>query len=366
MKVGTLLMNPHGRQKMKTRKRPELGQDGNVIVMALLGLVLVVLLGFGLPRLLQRREPGLEGDAPTAATSSEKKKSRTSIFGQTDEESTESSEKHVSAQKADGAGRGSETESDTEGFESHADDHDASLTRASSWGKDAEGLCTAVEEPGFRGSDIKLTQKVWLPLVEDFRAAKRKVVAWIKKHPEQFPEERFKVLSERILELQIQRPPSEEEPDLAWRGTVVMSRFPDGKPLLRVGGGFLTLHQKDPKRAQFELARAVSFLLSPCELKGMGYADVWEQTLTCAQGVPSETCDLGSVSQQAWLVASAVAQEVQPAGCQVRAVEASGFLGCLAGSSRNAATPTAERSIASVATPETEDGEAEVEGGHSR
>jgi hypothetical protein len=311
----------------KQNRNPSLGDErGNIILMALLGLGVVVLIGLGLPRLLQRREPGLDGAAPTADATQESKKKRTSIFGSSEEEEGATSEAksttHAESPDAEGEGAGEEVALAEENIEGMA-------AAPTAYGMDAEGYCTSVEEPGKSAGDIKLTQKVWTPVVEDFRAAKRRVVEWMKKHPDQFPAERFAVLSEKVLDLQIQRPPSEEEPDLAWRGMVVLSRFPDGKPLLRVGGGFLALHQKYPKRARFELARAVSLLLSPCEMKKMEFADTWEKVASCSQGGGSETCEVGSVSNQAWMFASAIAQEAQPPGCKILAVEKSGFLGCL-------------------------------------
>jgi hypothetical protein len=341
---------------MNRRERPGLGRDGNVVILAILGFALVILIGFGLPRLLQRREPGLENAPQTADTSSRGKKDRGSVLGLSEKGSKDGDEE-TDQDRADATGGSEEWAAGNE-------EHDASLTRAAPpFGKDADGFCTAVEEPGFRASDIKLTQKVWIPIVEDFRSAKREIVSWMKRRSELFPEERLKVLSERIMDLSIQRPPSAEEPDLSWRGGVVMSRFPDGKPLLRVGGGFLTLHQKDPKRARFELARGIAFLLSPCEMKTIGFQDVWSSALSCAQGVAEEGCELGSVSQQAWLVASAIAQETQPVGCKVRAVETSRFLSCVPGVKKTASTTDLDRSIASVAAAQGESKEGE-EGQH--
>jgi hypothetical protein len=168
-----------------------------------------------------------------------------------------------------------------------------------------------------------------MPLVEDFRLAKRKVVEWVKKHPEQFPVERVAEISERVLDLQIQRPPTEDELDLAWRGMIVLSRLPDGKQLLRVGGGFLSFYGRDPTRARFELARAVALTLSPCELGKVDLAGAWEKPLACSKGYAKESCEVGSYSNVSWLVASAVAYEAQSPGCRIRAVEKSGILDCL-------------------------------------
>jgi hypothetical protein len=237
---------------------------------------------------------------------------------------------------------------DEEGEESAELASESKLPSSLREGVDSEGFCTSIEEPGRSAGNIKLTQKVWMPVVEDFRAAKRKTVEWMKRHPEQFPPERFAEVSEWVMDLHIQRPPSEEEPDLSWRGTVVMSRFADGKPILRVGGGFLALYEKAPQRARFELARAVALVLAPCELKTMKLEHTWDSAFSCSQGFPRESCEIGSVSNGAWLVASAVASEIQSPGCQVRAVEKSGFLGCIQSKAVAQSSSGVDRQIASV------------------
>jgi len=341
-------------------RKPGSGRDGNVVLIGIAGVALIILLGFGLPRLLQRREPGLETakteehhDSEHADTPSKKK--RVSVFS--DEEEPEAhaeksasadkhdknpSSKHAVAQLAEhGAGLEAEAEEHevSEAPARYSQRQPAAAVRAGkvsghgSESHDAESgdLCMPLEEPGRPAADIKLTQKAWLPVVEDFRAAKRGIVEWIKKHPAQFPAKKLEEVTARVMDLQIQRPPSQDEADLAWRGGVVLSRMPDGQPILRVGGGFLALHSKDPARARFELARAAAMTLAPCELAPLGLAATWESALSCSKGYIKEGCELGSFSNHAWLIGSAIASETQAPGCRILAVDKSGFLGCLSG-----------------------------------
>ena len=331
-------MNSHGYRewnRSKASRTPGGGRDGNIVLMALAGLAIIILIGFGLPRLLQRREPGLDGATPTASKDGKSTKRKSSIFSDDVDEdggrkpaSAKAGKAHKSEEDigelTSNGGSPEEEDESTAGAESVESPRNAVAPYANE-----DGFCAPVEEPGRPASDIKLAQKSWMPLVEDFRLSKRKVVEWVKKHPEQFPVEKLAEISERVLDLQIQRPPTEDELDLAWRGMVVLSRLPDGKQLLRVGGGFLSLYARDPARARFELARAVALTLSPCELGKVDLANAWDKPLSCSKGFSKESCEVGSYSNASWLVASAVAVEAQPPGCRIRAVEKSGILDCL-------------------------------------
>ena len=341
-------------------RKPGSGRDGNVVLIGVAGVALIILLGFGLPRLMQRREPGLE----TAKTSdphetehaeTKSKKKRISVFSD-EEEPEEHAEKSAHAEKSGKSHSKKQAVAElTEhgsGLEAEAEEHEISEAPAHGSSRHPAGtarvgkalaahgsdhsvasgeFCAPLEEPGRPAGDIKLTQNAWMPVVEDFRSAKRGIVEWVKNHPAQFPAAQLEEITARVMDLQIQRPPSQDEPDLAWRGGVVLSRMTDGKTILRVGGGFLALHSKEPARARFELARAVAMTLAPCELAKFGLADTWESALSCSNGYIKEGCETGSLSNQAWLIGSAIATETQSPGCRVRAVEKSGFLGCLKG-----------------------------------
>jgi hypothetical protein len=100
--------------------------------------------------------------------------------------------------------------------------------------------------------------------------------------------------------------------------------------MIRVGGGFLQLVKKDPKRAKFELARLISQTWSPCELKKMKLGNIWKSTLDCLNLKELDFgCSEGSYSESGWAVSTAVALTVANPGCSIPAFNGADIAKCL-------------------------------------
>lgn len=131
----------------------------------------------------------------------------------------------------------------------------------------------------------------------------------------------------RLLEIQMELPPSSEEPDLVWRGIGVWTRDQKEHPLLRFGSGFIRLALHQPQRALFEMTRLVAQSWAPCELQRIGsrvkqhqeqVKAPWQDLLNCLEvSEPSRACGDGIYSDAGWAVSSSIAYVVAPPGCEL-------------------------------------------------
>ncbi|NDD92723.1 hypothetical protein EBZ37_11615, partial [bacterium] len=170
-----------------------------------------------------------------------------------------------------------------------------------------ENECRYVEYKGFGPVDTKITKGQWALVMDQFHDAKAKLLSWLVAHKAEFSVAQFELMEKQIKKLKIQRPPAEEEPDLAWRGVGVHTQARDGvDPILRVGGGVVTLVEQDPARARFEFVRWVAAAWSPCELSRVAGANPWGPMLSCL-GVSDSSCAAGSFSEAGWAVTTTVA-----------------------------------------------------------
>jgi hypothetical protein len=188
-------------------------------------------------------------------------------------------------------------------------------------------FCERAELRGQSPGSTKVSKKDWAKVIEQFHGAKRDLAAWVK--AQDFPKPIASALEERVARLRIQRPPAQEEPDLAWRGigAYTAGNATDG-PLLRVGGGFIRRVTDDPRRARFEMTRLVAQAWAPCELEKQKLTAVWSSLLGCL-GAPAEACTDGSNSEAAWAVSTSVAYAVAPANCTVPAFADAKSASCL-------------------------------------
>src|SRR5690606_26170291 len=128
------------------------------------------------------------------------------------------------------------------------------------------------------------------------------------------------LMEERVRGLRLQRPPAAEEPDLSWRGIASLTEDSLGY-MVRVGGGFIKLAQKDPPRARFELARLLAQSWAPCELtkNGVDGAAIWAPLLKCLGVEEKAGCAAGSYSEAGWAISTTLAAVVANPGCTVPA-----------------------------------------------
>jgi hypothetical protein len=195
---------------------------------------------------------------------------------------------------------------------------------------DARGQCESVEFPGDGRQSGEVSTDRWSSLMKQFHGAKADLLAWLKRESRHFNEEQLAMMEGQVRAIRIQRPPHAEEPDLHWRGTVALTRDSLGEPLLRVGTGFLTLVEKQPARARFELARIVAQTWSPCELQRLHVGKPWAGLLGCL-GLEAEAqgCTDGSLGDGGWAVSSIIASRVAPPGCALPALNDEKVSACL-------------------------------------
>lgn len=200
-------------------------------------------------------------------------------------------------------------------------------------GKDAAGRCVAAEAPGRGIASDGWSDVEWMKVQAAFAETQRKILDWFKgqsiKTSGKLDDAIVTIISRQIRGLKIERP-SKDEPDLGWRGIVTYGADASGDSVVRVGGGFAALLAKNPKRAQFEMARVLFHSVNPCELKRLGSAQPWNQLLGCLKVPAQESCGAGQYSEAGWAISSVFAQKIADPGCSIRALAAPKAKECIA------------------------------------
>jgi hypothetical protein len=199
----------------------------------------------------------------------------------------------------------------------------------------------------FQGPGLELTRvdaKAWSEIMNTFHAAKADLLAWLDDQAQAYPSaispELKKFLETEVRELRVQRPPTPEEPDLAYRGILALTTDADEEPLIRVGSGMLSLLRSDPERARFEFTRVLAQRWSPCVLAGSGAEKIWSALVACS-GVHEEvasSCAAGGFSELGWVTSTALAARVSAPGCVISGVREL-QTACAAGAKRDIASP---------------------------
>jgi hypothetical protein len=165
----------------------------------------------------------------------------------------------------------------------------------------------------------------WDALKKSYWGIKADLEKFLVKHQLEIPQETWKQMRSSLKDLTIHKPSIELEADLAWRGIPVLTRDGEGKPMVRLGAGFMKLFREKPQRAKFELARVMAQVWSPCELSSHHADPVWTGLLKCMKLEGAEGCGQGQYSEAGWAVSTAVAQQVAAPGCTIPAfADASG------------------------------------------
>ena len=175
--------------------------------------------------------------------------------------------------------------------------------------------CAPLEIPGRGPASVQVGKAEWDEFMKMYRGVKEQYAAWLGLRVTEENHGSLGWMIESIGGLKVQRPPTVSEPDLAWRGIAVLSHEPSGEPMIRVGDGFLAFMKHEPKRAKFELARAMAQVWAPCAVSSAHKSVNWKE-LGVAK-VEKENCEAPGVSDAAWAVSSAVAVQVADPGCSV-------------------------------------------------
>jgi hypothetical protein len=194
------------------------------------------------------------------------------------------------------------------------------------FGQDGHGkTCGSFEYFGAGLKHPAPTAADWDALKKSYWGIKADLEKFLVKHQLEIPQETWKQMRSSLKDLTIHKPSIELEADLAWRGIPVLTRDGEGKPMVRLGAGFMKLFREKPQRAKFELARVMAQVWSPCELSSHHADPVWTGLLKCMKLEGAEGCGQGQYSEAGWAVSTAVAQQVAAPGCTIPAfADASG------------------------------------------
>lgn len=190
--------------------------------------------------------------------------------------------------------------------------------------------CRSVEYRGFGPEYTHITPKEWTRTLTLFGGVKRDLLAWLERKRGDLPKETYGLLRKQMEGVQLQRPPSAAEPDLAWRGIGVTGMNAKNQAWVRLGGGFTRFIRFEPQRARFELARLVAQTWAPCELQKLGNAPgPWQPLLSCLKIDEQKGCGTGSYSESGWAVSTAIASVVSDPGCRIPAFEDQASMACV-------------------------------------
>lgn len=198
----------------------------------------------------------------------------------------------------------------------------------------SNSVCTSVEIPGRGPERAGVSEEDWDKTLNLFREAKASLKKWLEKNRSDFEPQTYTVMEQQLDSLVIQRPPFLGEPDLAWRGILVLYTAHLPRPIIRMGDGFVRLAVEDPQRARFEFARTSAQLWSPCELQRLSQSEgtsvnPWTPLLSCLGIRGQASCAPGSYSETGWAMSSALAVKVVPPGCEIPAFQGATYERCI-------------------------------------
>lgn len=174
----------------------------------------------------------------------------------------------------------------------------------------------------------KVRKAHWSSIQTEFLQSKNLLAQWLQTKREELSQTQYHKMSYELSRLEIERPPYENEPDLAWRSVVLLTAQPGSKSL-RFGMGFIELLQADPRRARFEMVRAIAKVWAPCALSVVGGSLLWQSLLNCLEVRSPVSCKEGSYSEHAWAVSTALAVALVPLSCRIPAVSLAQQRSCL-------------------------------------
>ncbi len=196
------------------------------------------------------------------------------------------------------------------------------------------GACKRYEVRGESPAALQVDAQDWSLVMNTFHEAKRELGTWLKLNEKKLGSENTRYLDRLASRMRLQRPPFDDEPDLAWRGVAVYEQDPKEGGTIRVGGGFIRLVRADRVRAKFEFTRLLAQAWAPCELKReKPDFEPWNGLLAClgeggTEG-KGEQCNGPSVSEAGWAAPTAIAFMTSPPGCEVPAFVEAKSLACL-------------------------------------
>ena len=119
-----------------------------------------------------------------------------------------------------------------------------------------------------------------------------------------------------------------------WRGLAYWKAPSEGgKPVVQVGYGFMSLLQKDPNWARFEMLRTLSGGIAPCRFENTPNALAWNSSLSCLGKPEVKRCSEGVSQDTSWILSTAVASTLQPLACRFESLDPAKVEKCFLSSS---------------------------------
>ncbi len=212
--------------------------------------------------------------------------------------------------------------------ETTADRRPSSAGSILTTGVDAAGQCVSIEFRGRGPAARGWSDSEWKSVVAVFEKSRGELRTWLKNQKNGVTERAREVMESQIASLKVERP-ANDEPDLAWRGVAVWNFDVKGAPVVRVGEGFVQMIKNQPKRAAFEMTRAIAQTWAPCELVRLNTPHPWAGALKCLGVTEQESCGVGSFSDAGWAISTVVAKQVSNPGCTVPALASDSVKQCL-------------------------------------
>ena len=197
--------------------------------------------------------------------------------------------------------------------------------------QDESGNCEAFEFLTSNPKTAAPTDAEWSPVLQMYRRAKANLTLLAESMESELTPEVLIALKERLQAVRIYRPPVAEEPDLAYRGIGVSTRDGQGNPIIRLGPGFVELHQKHPERARFEMSRLLAQAWAPCEFTSPAKTPAFASVLKCLGFDQNFGCGPKNFSDAGWALSTVLANRIAPPGCMIPGLKSESIQACLKG-----------------------------------
>ncbi|MBY0471366.1 hypothetical protein K2X30_09380 [bacterium] len=193
----------------------------------------------------------------------------------------------------------------------------------------SEESCAFTEIRGTNPGKVNIRKLEWERVNQMFESTRTTLGNWLQSHQTQIPAKTFEEMKADLAKMKIHRPPSQVEPDLSWRGITVLSYLKDGTPTVRMGDGFVKMVHQQPQRAQFEMARVMAQVWSPCKMKKTDGGATFKPMLQCLAMSSDTSCKNEEFSEEGWATSTVIAEKLFQPGCKVPALAARETEACL-------------------------------------
>lgn len=192
--------------------------------------------------------------------------------------------------------------------------------------KEVESDLLALEKAS-SGESPAIQQEKIIQMFEDSQA---RLLLWLKRNENQFSHSDQMRMKKRVEEARLNWASQEHLPDLMWREIVIWNEsHSEDQVEVTVSPRFEKLIRLQPRRAQFEMTRALAQSWAPCQMHPDQPVTIWTEYLNCMGMIDSGSCHFTSYSEAGWAISSALASVVAGPGCVLPAFTTGMRLSCL-------------------------------------